>query len=217
VYDVTSILPDEVDAGLQPGTNLLIAGPPMIGKHRLALALLANGLDDGDGLLCISTNDSATALVDALSQHAPSFEREQLGIVSCVGKESSRAPDGVVTEYVSSPSDLTGISIGTVKILDSLSKRDITSIRHGVLSVSTLQQYLGTQAVFKFLHIYTSRVSDTDGLGVFTLNSSKQDSERMNILASEFDGVLELRETDDGGREVRLTGIPAASRTWCPY
>jgi KaiC/GvpD/RAD55 family RecA-like ATPase len=217
MYEIDDIIPDEGITSIQPGTNLLIKGPPMIGKHDLALELLATGFDDDDGILCVTTNDSATAIVDSLSQREASPNRNQIGIVSCSGQEPSQTSNNVDTEFVSSPSDLTGISIGIVKIMKSFSKRNISSVRHGVLSVSTLQQYLDTKSVFKFLHIYTSRVRDTDGLGVCTLHSSTQNDEVVNTLSSEFDGIIELRETDDASREIRLTGIPTASRSWYTY
>jgi len=217
MYDIGDIIPNEAISSIQPGTNLLVRGPPMIGKHDLALELLAKGFDDGDGILCVTTNDSATALIDSLSQREVSLDRDQMGIVSCSGQEPSQTPDSVDTEFVSSPSDLTGISIGTVKVMKYFSNRNISSVRHGVLSVSTLQQYLDARSVFKFLHVYTSRVRDTDGLGVFTLHSSTQNEEVVNTLSSEFDGIIELREVDDDAREIRLTGIPTASRSWCTY
>jgi len=217
MYEIGDIIPDEAITGIQPGTNLLVKGPPMIGKQDLALELLAKGFDDGDGILCVTTNDSATALIDSLSQREESLDRRQMGIISCSGQEPSQTSDSIDTEFVSSPSDLTGISIGTVKIMKSFSNRNISSIRHGVLSVSTLQQYLDTKSVFKFLHIYTSRVRDTDGLGVFTLHSSTQNDEVVNTLSSEFDGIIELREVDDDAREIRLTGISTASRSWYTY
>ncbi|MFU1783780.1 hypothetical protein ACM16X_20655 [Haloarcula japonica] len=217
MYDINSSLPDGVPSEIQPGTNLLIKSPPMIGKQDLALELLAKGFDDGDGLLCITTSDSPSVLTESLAQHVESQDCDQIGIVSCSGRESSHTPDGVDTEFVSSPSDLTGISIGTVKILNSFTNQNISLIRHGVLSVSTLQQYLETQSVFKLLHIYTSRVSDTDGLGIYTLNSATQNSEVINTISSEFDGIIELRETAEGSREARLTGIPTASRNWYTY
>lgn len=217
MYDIEGVLPDETVARIQPGTNLLIKGPAMTGKHELALDLLAKGFDCGDGLLCITTNDSAATLTNSLSQRGTSLNNDQIGIVSCSGPESSHFPDGVNTEFVSSPSDLTGISIGTVKILKAFSNRNISSVRHGILSVSTLQQYLDTRSIFKFLHIYTSRVRDTDGLGIFTLNGSTEDSGVVNTLASEFDGIIDLREADGGDRELRVTGIPSASRSWYTY
>jgi len=217
MYDIDGVLPVDAVTSVQPGTNLLVVGAPMVGKHELALELLTKGFDDGDGVLCVTTNDSVAGLTDSLSQRGASFDPDRIGIVSCSGQESSGGPSDVATEFVSSPNDLTGISIGTVKILKSFSNRNISSIRHGILSVSTLQQYLDTRTVFKFLHIYTSRVRDTDGLGIFTLHSSTRDSEVVNTLSSEFDGVIELRETADDVREVRLTGVPAAPRTWCTY
>lgn len=217
MYEIDETTLAETCSNARPGTNLLIKGPPMVGKRDLALELLAAGFDAGDGVLCIATDDSAASLADAFARYEGSFDSDRMGIVGCSRRTSARPTGGIITESVSSPSDLTGISIATVKIMRSFSERNVSSVRHGVLSVSTLSQYLDTRSVFKFLHVYTARIRDTDGLGVFTLNSAAEESTVVNTLSSEFDGIIELRETDDGDREVRLTGIPGASGTWRPY
>lgn len=91
-----------------------------------------------------------------------------------------------------------GVSIGTAKLLQQFSERNVSNVRHGLVSVSTLIQYLDLSTVFKFLHVYTSRIEDTNGLGVFTLDSVSHDEQTVNTITSEFDCVIELRETEDG-------------------
>ena len=114
---------------------------------------------------------------------------------------------------MASPGDLTGVSIGTAKLLKRFAERDVSDVRHGLVSISTLVQYLDIETVFKFIHIYTSRIEDTDGLGVFTFEDASHDPKTVNTITSEFDCVIELRETEDG-REVRVKGLPGASRQW---
>lgn len=49
-------------------------------------------------------------------------------------------------------------------------------------------------------YIFTNRVSETVGLGVFTLYDDTHDARTVNTIRGQFDGVLELRERDDGTR-----------------
>lgn len=113
---------------------------------------------------------------------------------------------------MSSPGDLTRISISTAKLVRRFSDLDVVEIRHGPVPFSTLIQYIDRNTVFTFLHIYTSRIEDTGGLGIFTLDSTPHDPKTVNTITSESDCVIELRETDSD-REVRVKGVSGVSRS----
>lgn len=216
-YDISGILSDGTLDGISPGTNLLLSGPAMSGKRELAIRLLAAGHEDGDGILCVTTSDTAAVVIDELETQIPTVDRDRVGIVDCTGRDSRESIEETATEGVSSPGDLTGISIGTTKLLRRFSNRNVSEVRHGLVSVSTLLQYLDVNTVFKFLHVYTRRITDTQGLGVFTVDSAAHDSQTINTITGEFDGVIELRETDAGERELRIQGFSGVPTTWKPY
>ncbi|GAB3684092.1 hypothetical protein GCM10028857_12630 [Salinarchaeum chitinilyticum] len=94
--------------------------------------------------------------------------------------------------------------------------RNIENVRHGLVSVSTLLQYLDVETVFKFLHIYTNRVQSSEGIAVFTLDDDSHDPQTVNTLTGEFDGVVQLRETDDGTVEYRVRGFGQSPSGWKP-
>lgn len=217
MFDITDVLPVGTASELPPGTSLLIAGPAMSGKQSLALDLLAAELDWDKGLLVISTRKNAEACIDELERREPMLDRAQVGVVDCSGSSQQQALQAVATQHVSSPGDLTGISIGTAKLMQRFAERDISHVRHGLVSVSTLLQYLGLDTVFKFLHIYTQRIDDTGGLGVFTLDNVAHDPQTVNTITGEFDVVIELSETEGGDREIRVRGLPDTSRAWEPF
>lgn len=217
MFDIADVLPPGTVSELAPGTSLLVAGPAMSGKRDVALDLLAAGLVEEHGLLIVSTSDSAGACLDKLERRVQSLDRDRVGVVDCSGSSQQQAIRDVATQRVSSPGDLTGISIGTAKLMQRFTEQDVTDIRHGLVSVSTLLQYLELDVVFKFLHIYTGRIDDTEGLGIFTVETDAHDQQTISTLSSEFDGMVELREMDDGKREVRIRGLGGASRSWEPY
>jgi KaiC/GvpD/RAD55 family RecA-like ATPase len=216
-YSISGILPDGKLDELAPGTSVMISGPAMVGKRELAIRLLAAGHKEGDGILCVTTSNNSGRVLDDLENEIPTLDRSRVGIVDCSGRDHQQTIQEIATEQVSSPGDLTGISIGTAKLLQRFANQDISEVRHGLVSVSTLLQYLDLDTVFKFLHIYTSRISDTQGLGVFTVDNASHDPQTINTITSEFDCVFELRETDTGDREIRLRGHSDSSRTWQQY
>lgn len=214
-YDIGGVLPEGARETLPAGTNVAVLGPSMIGKRELALELLATGYEKEDGILCITT-DSARQVYSDLERHVESLDRNQVGIVDASGG-SDRGLLNASVESVSSPGDLTGISIGTAKLFERFGRQGISDIRYGLVSVSTLLQYLDSRTVFKFIHIYGRRIEETDGLGIYTLDSDSHDPQVVNTITGQFDGMIELRETDAGEIEFRLRGFgrPTAwERLW---
>jgi hypothetical protein len=85
-----------------------------------------------------------------------------------------------------------------------------------LVSISTLLQYLDSRTVFKFLHIYTRRIEATGGLGIYTLNDDTHSPQEVNTITSQFDGLLQPRETDAGEIECRLRGFGRRPTAWEP-
>lgn len=211
-YDVSGILPDNLLAELPAGTNIAVVGPSMTGKRELALQLLAAGYETDEGILCITT-DSSQTVYDDLKRHIELIDRNRIGIVDTSGGDGQGLLDTMI-ENVSSPGDLTGISIGTAKLFKQFENRGITDIRYGLISVSTLLQHLSSKKVFQFLHVYTRRIEKTDGLGIYTLDDDSHDQQVVNTIRGQFDGAVELQETDAGEHEFRVRGFGKRPTPW---
>lgn len=211
-YDVSGVLPDDVLEELPAGTNVAVVGPSMTGKRDLALQLLAAGYQTGDGILCITT-DSARTVCNDLERYVDSLDRNRIGVVDTSGSSGQALLDATI-ENVSSPGDLTGISIGMSKLFQHFQSRGISDIRHGLISISTLLQYLDSRRVFKFVHVYTKRISDTGGLGIYTLDNDTHDQQVVNTIVGQFDAVIELRETEVGDVEFRVRGLGRRPTSW---
>lgn len=65
-YNISGILSDGTLDDLPPGTSVLLSGPAMSGKRELAVQMLAAGHVEGDGILCVTTNDNAATVIDKL-------------------------------------------------------------------------------------------------------------------------------------------------------
>jgi len=211
-YDVSGLLPGSVLDELPPGTNVAIIGPTMSGKREVALQLLATGYESGEGILCITT-DSAAKICTELERHVDSLDQDRVGIIDTSGSDGQEFLNAM-TENISSPSDLTGISIGTAKLSQQFTNRGVTDIRYGLISISTLLQYMSNKKVFKFLHVYTKRISSTGALGIYTLNTDSHDLQVVNMMIGLFDGIVEFRENEAGEFEFRVRGFGRKSTPW---
>ncbi|MFC7115408.1 RAD55 family ATPase [Natronoarchaeum sp. GCM10025703] len=194
MYDLADVLPD---AKLESGTNLLITGPPLSGKRRLALDILANGTRQEEGAIVVTTKDSGDKILSEYKKRIDNVEDEPLGIVDCVTKQRGvgSAEDGPQLKYASSPVDMTGIGIKLSEFLqDFYERRGLKQNRVLMHSVSTLLMYSDLQTVFRFLHVFTGRVQSANGLGLYVIDSTAHDDQTMNTLTQLFDGLIELSE-----------------------
>ncbi|ELZ26477.1 hypothetical protein C474_20054 [Halogeometricum pallidum JCM 14848] len=200
MYDLSPAL----DADVSPGTNLLISGPPLTGKRSLALDILAQGADGGDGAIIVTTKDGAKRILSDFEKRTP-YDGKPVAVVDCVTRQQGvndiRDDDRI--KYTSSPVDMTGIGIKLSEFLQAFYQdRNIEQNRIMLHSLSTLLMYADLQTVFRFLHVFTGRIQSVDGLGLFAIDASAHDDQTMNTLKQLFDGIVTTYENDDP--EIRL-------------
>ncbi|WP_248515898.1 RAD55 family ATPase [Salinarchaeum laminariae] len=207
MYDLDDVLPD---AEIGPGTNLLISGPPMTGKRRVAFQILARGTENGEGVIVVSTKDGAEKVFDEYGSFAPDIEDAPVGIVDCVTKQQGAGDveDSARVKYASSPVDMTGIGIKLSEFLEEFyDGRGVKRNRILLHSISTLLMYSNLQTVFRFLHVFTGRVQSADALGLYVIDSTAHDDQTMNTLKQLFDGVIEVDEDEAGEQSITTAGI----------
>jgi len=200
MYDLRPRLDTEVDAG----SNLLVSGPPLTGKRSLALDVLAQGTDEGDAAIVVTTKDNATRVLEDYDDRTD-YRSKPVAVVDCVTRQQgvSEARNDDRIKYASSPVDMTGIGIKLSEFLEAFYRdRGIERNRIMVHSLSTLLMYSDLETVFRFLHVFTGRIQSVDGLGLFCIDSTAHEDQTMNTLTQLFDGIVELSE--DGEISVRL-------------
>ncbi|MEF8801630.1 MAG: recombinase RecA [Halolamina sp.] len=188
-----------LDAEVSPGTNILFSGPPLTGKRSLCLDILADGVENGEGAIVVTTKDSATRVLKDMDSRTP-YEGKPVAVVDCVSKQ--HGADEVLEEdrvkYASSPVDMTGIGIQLSEFLQAFyQKRNIARNRVMLHSLSTLLMYSDLQTVFRFLHVFTGRIQSVDGLGLFCIDETAHDAQTLNTLKQLFDGVVETSESEE--------------------
>ena len=210
MYDLADVDPD---AEITAGSNLLVAGPPMTGKRRLALDILAEGTTGGDGAIIVTTKDSAEKVLEDYATRVPDLESYPVGVVDCVTQQrgGSDVEDDERIKYASSPVDMTGIGIKLSEFLEVFyEQRGIRQNRILLHSISTLLMYSNLQTVFRFLHVFTGRVQSADALGLYVIDSTAHDDQTMNTLRQLFDGVISVDRGDDDRPVVTASGLPTA-------
>lgn len=191
-YRLADSIPGDVPESVPLGTNLLIVGPPMVGKQRVALRTLAQAPRYDQASILVTTSIPVNKLEHQYRKYAPNEDLSHLRIIDATG---AKAEGTRCTHTVSSPADLTGIGIGITENVRAVEGR---RVRLGLVSISTLLQYLDSERVFSFLHVLTNRVSQSGYLGVFTLDPDIYDTQTVQAIKSLFDAVVRLEENEDG-------------------
>lgn len=200
-------------SALDPGTALLVAGPAMSGKRELVIDLLAADRPDGE---------TRATVVVTTRRGAAAFERDYVDAGGSAGELSvidsvtrlggfDRVENGPTRRYVADPGDLTGIGIATTELLRGADDRGATPWL-GIHSLSTMTMYATVDRVFRFLHVLSGRVRALGGVLVAAVEADAPGD--VGVLAQPFDGRVDVRETDDGTREVRGRGVSVAPRAW---
>jgi KaiC/GvpD/RAD55 family RecA-like ATPase len=196
-------------AEVDPGTSLLIAGPPMSGKRQIGLDVLAAGSAVGDGTIVVTTKDDAERILEDFRSSAGDVDADAAdpGIVDCVSRQQGveELTDARVS-YVSSPEDMTGIGIEFSELLEEFhANRGLERNRVLFHSITALLLYSNPETVFRFLHVFTGRIRSVSGLGVFVIESTVHDDRTMGTIQQLFDGVIEVAEGAEP--DVRLPGV----------
>lgn len=190
VFEVTGVSPEI--AGFEDGTSLLVTGSSTQ-VRGVVFDVLADAHEHREGTVVIATDRNASYVADSLAERSDAYDPSLLGVVDTTAQSPDL--DGVAIESLGSAGDLTGISLGTAKLIRRLDGEN-RPIRLGLVSISTLLMYVDLQTVFRFLHVFTSRVSSGGWLGVFALDPDMHDEKAVSTIRAAFDA--ELRVSDDG-------------------
>lgn len=188
------------DVSFADGTSALVSGEAR-GARMAFYDAVADGLEAGEAAILVTTNDSPEQVIAALRDRT-TIEADRLGIVDATGDGEDEVIDGVTVRTVGSTGDLTGLSLAFAKQLQLLEERGLADrVRVGVDSVSTLMMYAEVQTVFRFLHVFTSRLGSADLLGLFTLTPDMHDEKAVNTVRTLFDTEAQVE-----GEGVSLRG-----------
>jgi hypothetical protein len=173
------------------------------------------GGDPDEETIMVTTKMGAGKLLETYRERHGNRSPGRLHVVDCVTKERGigTVRETETTAYLSSPRDMTGLSIELSGHFQRAHAADHPT-RFGVHSLSTFLMYHDLQRVYRMVHVLSGQIESADAFGVFVVDSPT-DRER-NILGQLIDGLIETRETDEGC-ELRLRGLGGRAAGWQPY
>ncbi|AEH61664.1 conserved hypothetical protein [Methanosalsum zhilinae DSM 4017] len=210
---------DEVIGEIRGGTNLMLIGPPMSGKDEIINSILYKGLLENNSGIIVSTVDPGERIVQWFQEHGIDPSDSPVGIVDCVTRTLGLgSADTSSIRRVASPVDLTGIGVKISQFFEEfMVKRKLEQTRLCINSLSTILMYSNLQTVFRFLHVFTGRVKAANAFGLYVVEDEMHDSRTIATLKQLFDGVIEIRSSEDGQHSLRIVGITSKPTPWYEY
>ncbi len=188
------------DVDVDAGSNILLLGPAMSGRSELAMEILADGSLADEAAIIVSTTDGSDRILQQYGKILDADPEEvPLGIVDCVSKQQGMEDleDTERIKYPSSPVDMTGIGISLSELLETFHEdQGVERSRVMLDSISTLLMYSDLQTIFRFLHVFTGRIQNVGGLGIYLMDPTAHDAQTLNTIKGLFDGVIERPEDD---------------------
>ncbi|MFW6003027.1 MAG: RAD55 family ATPase [Halanaeroarchaeum sp.] len=213
MYDLDGILPPALVDEVAPGTNLLVSGPSMSGKRQLMLRMVAHGASLEEGGVVVTTKDSAADILEEY-RAIREYDDDYLRLIDCVGSQSGSGSRTEMIRTVSSPGDLTGIGIEFSEVAKDAGGNGVERLRIGFDSITPLLMYVDLQRLFRFLHVFTSQIQSNDWLGLFAIDPSSHEEQTVSTISQLFDGIVDVRVPEDGGREARVRGVTPSPTEW---
>lgn len=182
--------------------DVLVCGPAMSGKSRIALELLVAAVVETEGRpFYITTTGSATdarARLDARTPESASLPRP--AVVACDGSPETDE----FTRSVEAPGNLAGIATALTGMYDESRRSRRLGSRVLVDNLSALLAAADLEPVYRFVHALTARVEESGGQTIATLDTDGLAGGERPALMGLFDTVVEVRHRDGADPEYRL-------------
>jgi KaiC/GvpD/RAD55 family RecA-like ATPase len=195
--------------------NVLLIGPPGIGKTLFCETNLVDCLKSGNNSLYIALESDASEIKARLFEHDENVEQE--GTLLFVDGYSWLVGGSDEKYALNNLSNLSDLS---VKIISAS-----TAINHNLLfifdSISTLLIYNSENEVERFLGINMARMKHFNNVGFWILEEGIHSNRFYNVLRQRSDCVLEMRfeEKSELTRSIRMHTCKSNEHEtrWLPF
>jgi KaiC/GvpD/RAD55 family RecA-like ATPase len=213
-------LDDLLLGGIPFGSNVLIHGPPFVGKEVMVNQFMAEGLKKGLPVLWVLTDKTPHDIREEMNYVLSGYEEyEKLGLVKYVDSYSrsmGETTDDPYTIYIDEPTDHDTIMDNVEKIV-KVYKDKHESYRLAFRSISTLIAYSDPNTAFRFLSPFCGRRKRDKAVALFTVEKGVHGEQEIQMLGSIMDGMIDFK-VDQLRTFFAVSGISdVQSRTYIRY
>lgn len=179
----------EMITQLDGATNILLEEPPLGESRETCTSLLVDGVPESNVLFVTFTRQASTCVEQIDDEAAGS-----VGVLTVGDASASVEDETVVTETVSTPSDLTGLGISIGQFLTEFDQPVLVCFD----SLTSMLQYVDIQTAYEFLHAITGQIHAAGARAHFHIDPSAHDEKDVAAITSLFDARVSLASEDRG-------------------
>jgi KaiC/GvpD/RAD55 family RecA-like ATPase len=215
-------LDDLLFGGVPLGGNVLLTGPPFIGKEVLTETFVVEGITKGVPAVLILSDVSPGEMREALATHVPSVEEyERLGMIKYIdaysipmGVEQEEDNDNII--YISEPTAYADIISAMDKFTKKLKKQH-QYFRVVVASISTFITYSDVKATYGFLQNLTGRLKRAQAVSLYPIDEGMHAHTDIQMLGHAMDGSFQFK-AENLKTYIAIQGVcDTQSRDWIQY
>ncbi|MCJ2556402.1 MAG: hypothetical protein LN415_04760 [Candidatus Thermoplasmatota archaeon] len=216
----TPRLDDLLLGGIPFGSNVLIYGPPFVGKEVVANGFMAEALRKGIPTIWVTTEKMPSDIREEMGAVVSGYEEyEKLGLVKYVdsySKSMGEVEEDPYTIYLEDPTDYKAI----LSAVDKISKELLKNHKYYRLvfrSVSTLIAYLDSTSIFKFLQAFAGRRKRHKAVALYIIEKGMHTDQEIQMIGSMMEGMLDFK-VEQLKSLLSVKGIgDVQSRAWIKY
>ena len=191
-----SRLDDLLLGGIPFGSNVLIHGPPFIGKEIMIAQFVAEGLKKGIPCLWVITDKTPKDLRYEMRNILSGYEEyENRGLVRYVDSYSrsmGEAADDPYAIYIDEPTDHDGIMQATDRVAKEFKEKH-KYYRLAFRSISTLIAYSDPNTAFRFLSPFCGRRKREGAVSMYVIEKGMHGEQEIQMLGSIMDGMFDFK------------------------
>jgi KaiC/GvpD/RAD55 family RecA-like ATPase len=189
-------LDDLLMGGLPIGSNIMIHGPPFIGKEVMTNTFAVEGLRKGIPVIMVLTDKTSKDVRDEMKYIVSGYEEyEKLGLVKYVDTytramgDKSQDPH---TIYIDEPNDHEKLGEVIENIAKEFKEKN-DYYRVVFRSVSTLIAYSDPNSAFRFLSPMCGRRKKDEAVSLFIVEKGMHSEPEIQMLGSIMDGMIDFK------------------------
>ncbi|MBC7108436.1 MAG: recombinase RecA [Methanomassiliicoccales archaeon] len=189
-------LDDLLLGGIPFGSNVLIHGPPFIGKEVMVNQFIAEGLKKGIPAIWVITDKTPSDIREEMKFVLSGYEEyERLGLVKYVDSYSRSMGDTTVdpyTVYIEEPTDHDKIMDAVEKITKEYKEKH-EYYRLAFRTISTLIAYSDINSAFRFLSPFCGRRKRDKAVSLYVVEKGMHSEQEIQMLGSIMDGMIDFK------------------------